>query len=77
MRYFHVRDGIIENCSLWDGETPYDPGPDVQMIPETELPGARIGDRVSGPASEPEEAAPEPEPESEAEPEPTPDPEAA
>ena len=82
MRYFHVRDGIIENCSLWDGETPFDPGPDVQMIPEAELPGLHIGDRVSGPASEqepgseleaelepvwrPGDPMPEPEPEPEA-----------
>ena len=69
MRYFHVRDGIIENCSLWDGKTPFDPGPDVQMIPEAELPGLHIGDRVSGDEPErldsPEESDPDPDSDSE------------
>ncbi|KKL79051.1 hypothetical protein LCGC14_2018690 [marine sediment metagenome] len=75
MRYFLIRDSVIENCILWDGERPFNPGPDVQLILEAELPGLRIGDRVSGPASEQEpgselEAELEPEPRSEPEPEP-------
>ena len=68
MRFFQFRDCIIENCSNWDGKSPYDPGPDVQMILESELPGLWVGDRVPEPASEQEpgaelEAEPEPEPE--------------
>ena len=75
MRYFLIRNSIIENCILWDGKRTFTPGPDVQLIPEEELPGARIGDRVSGPASEQEpgaelEAELKSEPEQEPEPEP-------
>ncbi len=74
MRYLFIRDGIIENCILWDGETPFHPGPDVQLIPEAELPGLHIGDRVSEP--EPDSASsPAPTPERESEPEPEPEPE--
>ena len=53
MRYFHVRDGIIENCSLWGGKAPFDPGSDVQVIPEAELPGLHIGDSVPEPEPQP------------------------
>lgn len=46
MRYFLVRDGIIENTILWDGETPYDPGPNVELILEADLPDLKVGDAV-------------------------------
>ena len=74
MRYLLIRDGIVENCVLWDGETPFDLGPDVQLIPEADLPGLRIGDRAPEPEPEPE---PEPTSGSESPPEPEPEPEPA
>ncbi len=71
MRYFLIRDGVIENCILWDGERPLTPGPDVELILESELPGLHIGDRVEPDSASDSESPPEPEPEPESATEPT------
>ena len=32
-RYAHVNpDGLIVNCSVWDGVTEYDPGNDITLV---------------------------------------------
>jgi hypothetical protein len=31
--YAHVKNGVVENVSIWDGVQPYDPGEDFILIP--------------------------------------------
>ena len=32
-RYAHVNpDGLVVNCSVWDGVTEYDPGDDITLV---------------------------------------------
>ena len=31
--YAHVLDGVVVNVSVWDGESSYDPGEGVTMVP--------------------------------------------
>lgn len=44
--YFLVRDGVIENRIVWDGERPYDPGEGAMLVPEESFSTLKIGDEV-------------------------------
>jgi hypothetical protein len=51
-RYAHIEDETVTNVSLWDGETPWDPGCEIVELPE----GSRVGPgwtRVDGEWVEP------------------------
>lgn len=38
-RYVLIRDGEPEGVILWDGVTPYDPGPDASLVEEAKYQG--------------------------------------
>jgi hypothetical protein len=43
-RYAHVNpDGLIVNCSVWDGVTEYDPGDDITLVKVPDGVGAGPG----------------------------------
>lgn len=38
-RFVLIRGGVNEGTILWDGRTPYDPGPDVALVEESKYDG--------------------------------------